>query len=133
MRCLCQQVADLGITGWLKVLVPQAHGIEWLWGLGTHHLVRHRFQLMAHGTGGNRDSHDNPGRLLLTQGHDSSTHGRAGRQTIIDQDDRTSMHVKRRSATTIVPRAPIQFLLLLGRYGVDDGEGNLEEVHDVFI
>jgi hypothetical protein len=43
------------------------------------------------------------------------------------------MHVERGTVTTIVPRAPLQFLLLLGRYGVDDGEGNLEEVHEVFV
>src|SRR5262245_48141172 len=88
---------------------------------------------MTHGTGSNRDGNDDPDRLLLTQGHDSSAHGRAGRQAVIDENDRASMHVKRRSATAIVPRAPLQFLLLLGRYGVDDREGDLQEVHDVFV
>src|SRR5689334_19265366 len=116
-RCLCEQVADFGIAGLLKVLVPQADGIERLWGRGTHDLVRHRFQLMAHGTGSDRNGNDNAGRLLLTQGQNGSTHASAGRQAVIDQDDRASMHVKRWSATTIVQGTPLQFLLLLGRYG----------------
>src|SRR5207249_7283983 len=66
-------------------------------------------------------------------GQDGSAHGSAGRQAIVDQDDRASMHVKRRAATTIVQRTPVQFLLLLGRYGVDDCEGNLQEAHNVFV
>src|SRR4029453_943529 len=101
VHCLCEQVADLGIAGWLKVLVPQAHGIEGFWCLYTHHLVCHRFQLMTHGTGSNRDGDDNLGRLRLTQGHDGSPHGRPSRQAIINQDDRASLHVKRRSAITV--------------------------------
>ena len=131
--CLGKQIADFCIAGLRKVLVPQTNGIERLWCLGTHHLVRHRFQLLAHGTGSNRDCHDNPGRLLLTSGHDGSAHGRTGRQAIIGQNDCASMHGKRRLAPTIVQRAPLQFLLLLGRDSVDDGEGNLEKVHDIFI
>ena len=95
--------------------------------------VRHRCQLMTHGTGGNRDRHDNPDRLLVPQGHNGSPHGRAGRQAIINQDDRASLHIKRRSAPTVVPRASLQFLLLLGRDSINDGEGELEEVHDISV
>src|SRR5690242_19857223 len=91
--CLCEQVADLCIAGLLKVLVPQANGIERFWGRDTRNLARHSFQLMTHSTGSNGNSDDNPGWLLLTQCQDGSAHGSASRQAIIDQDDGTSMHV----------------------------------------
>src|SRR5262245_14973822 len=107
VRCLCEQVTNLCIAGWLKVLVPQTNGIERFWCLCTHDLVCRNFQLMAYGTGSNRNGHDNPGRLLLTQCQNGSAHGSPSRQAIIDQNDCASMHVKRRLAATIVQRAPL--------------------------
>ena len=71
--------------------------------------ISDRLKLTAGGRGRRGNGHDDPRRLLPPQGPHRRAHGRARRQTVVDQDHDAPRNLQRPAATPIEQLARDQF------------------------
>ena len=100
-------------------MVPHAHGVEGLRRDHAHDLVHLVAELVAGLRRRRRHTHDQAGRSLPAQRGGGGAHGRAGRQPVVDEDDRPVPHVGRRAVVAVGPLAPLQLRLLPGGHRLD--------------
>jgi hypothetical protein len=70
---------------------------------------------------------------LLAQGLRGGAHGRAGRQTIVDEDHRLAPYVRERAIAAVGPLAPLELLQLLPGHSIDDLIRQVKLLHDLWI
>src|SRR5688572_30185573 len=110
---LFQQLTHFGVGRLREIAIPNADGIERLWGAGANCLISFVLELGTRLESADRHCNDDACRSLLPQARNSGAHRRAGGQAIIDKDDDVATHRAGRPAAAVDAFTPLKFRLLL--------------------
>jgi hypothetical protein len=121
-----QQVAHLVVGDGGEVLVPEADGVEWIGRDGADRLVHDPSDRLADHGRRDGDRRYDPARTLGADGLGGGTHGRAGRQAVVDEDHDLAADVGGEPVAAVQPLATGQLAPLVVGDGVDDGVRDAE-------
>jgi hypothetical protein len=114
------------------MLVPQTNCRKRIRCLRTHDFISDSPEAPASLGRTHRNSHDDTGRLVLTQRADGGFHSRPGCEAIIDDNDDTVGELQRWTVAAIEALAPLELETLARSYLINDGTGDAQLANDRF-
>src|SRR5688500_1374494 len=132
-RMPVEQLAHFRIGRLRKVAIPQADRGERLGRTRTDGLVGHVGEFRARRRRADRHCDDDASRTMLSDGLDRCSHGRPGRQPIIDKNHRLASEIHQGTSPPVLALAPFELALYIARDRFYRAIGNTVLPHDVII
>jgi hypothetical protein len=131
--CAVEQIVYFLVRRLRKIVVPKTHRPKGFRRLGADNLIRN----IAEGITGlrrrNRYRDHDLCRSFEPKCLDCGTHGRTGRQAIIDQNHSFPVKVRKRSIAAILSFSPLQLGLLDCRYTLNVGVGYASNTDEIAV
>ena len=115
---MLEQATDFFVRNLRKIIVPKPHSAEWLRRSRAHNVVRNLSERLAGFGGSNGHCDDHSRRTLLPQGSYGCLHGRAGCESIVDENDGLPCEVGKRPVVAVKSLSSLELRLFHAGYSL---------------